>query len=97
MYAFQKVDAARSFKEAKLDPTCMCFWGKLGPGTLFKWKNARSGSAKSLYIHSGRSRISSRSIRYRKKVDLIAAMAPDIMKPMILKPKQYVIPPILKL
>ena len=30
MYAFTKVDAARSFKEAqKLDPTCsMCFWGE---------------------------------------------------------------------
>ena len=48
MYAFTKVDSARSFKEAqKLDPTCsMCFWGgSLGLGTLFKWKNARSGSA----------------------------------------------------
>ena len=68
MYAFTKVDAARSFKAQKLDPTCsMCFWGKLGPGDLFKWKNARSGSAKSLYIHSGRSRISSRRLRYRKR------------------------------
>lgn len=78
MYAFTKVDAARSFKQAqKLDPDCsMCFWGEAwawGPYLNGKMQEAEAPRA---YASIQKAQeLAQKGTVTEKEADLITAMA----------------------
>ena len=78
MYAFTKVDAARSFKQAqKLDPDCsMCFWGEAwawGPYLNGKMQEAEAPRAYAA-IQKAQALAQDGTVT-EKEADLITAMA----------------------
>ena len=78
MYAFTKVDAARSFKEAqKLDPTCsMCFWGEAWAwGPYLNGKMLEAEAPRAYASIQAAQELAQEGFVTEKEADLIAAMA----------------------
>lgn len=78
MYAFTKVDAARSFVEAqKLDPTCsMCFWGEAWAwGPYLNGKMQEAEAPRAYTSIQAAQELAQEGFVTEKEADLIAAMA----------------------
>lgn len=78
MYAFTKVDAARSFEEAqKLDPTCsMCFWGEAWAwGPYLNGKMQEAEAPRAYTSIQAAQELAQEGFVTEKEAGLIAAMA----------------------